>query len=111
MVPYANAARYVIGCTLPAGMASRSLRSRSNSYGKNLRLLKGLSLDDEQDTTDNGKSYSEQNRWLFEIAWEVANKGTSIDFTMSDRENKRLYFSLGLQITDFSLSSFPVTKL
>ena len=31
---------------------------------------------------DAGESASAENRWTFEIAWEVANKGEMIDFTI-----------------------------
>ena len=56
-------------------------RNRSNSYGRNLRLLKGASsVLDEDDTSADAyfaapQSAAEQNKWLFEVAWEVANKG------------------------------------
>lgn len=63
------------------------LRKRSNSYGRNLRLLKGISPPEEDGTSyynnnynsSNGptgaRSAEKANKWLFEIAWEVANKG------------------------------------
>lgn len=62
-------------------MASGGLRNRSNSYGRNLRLLKGINPVDEEDhheLADVTKSPADQNKWLFEVAWEVANKGEPI---------------------------------
>lgn len=53
------------------------MRGRSNSYGRNLSLLKGINpaADDEDDLERELNSPAEQNKWLFEVAWEVANKG------------------------------------
>lgn len=53
-------------------MMNRKMR-RSNSIAKNLRRLQGF---DTQVEYDHGKSAEEEHRYLFEIAWEVANKGT-----------------------------------
>lgn len=57
------------------------IRSRSNSYGRNLHLLKGASpmtapaANGSNDVFESPQTMSEQNKWLFEVAWEVANKG------------------------------------
>ncbi|GAU97511.1 hypothetical protein RvY_08793 [Ramazzottius varieornatus] len=51
-------------------MMNRKMR-RSNSIAKNLRRLQGF---DTQVEYDHGKSAEEEHRYLFEIAWEVANK-------------------------------------
>lgn len=51
------------------------LRKRSNSYGRNLHLLKGVNPNQDEDIVIAEKCAAEQNKWLFEVAWEVANKG------------------------------------
>lgn len=60
-------------------MAAHGLRARSSSFGKNLRMLKGISHDDGDDVFEETPSVSDQNKWLFEVAWEVANKGEAPD--------------------------------
>ena len=57
-------------------MAS-GMRGRSNSYGRNLALLKGINpaAETDYDLEQELNTPAEQNKWLFEVAWEVANKG------------------------------------
>jgi len=43
----------------------RNLQSKNVTDTEYLRLL------------DGGKSMAENNQWFFEIAWEVANQGTT----------------------------------
>lgn len=54
-------------------MGDRKLR-RSNSIGRSLLKLQGFDVAQDY---DKGALAKEENRFLFEIAWEVANKGTS----------------------------------
>ncbi|XP_067927802.1 glycogen [starch] synthase-like [Watersipora subatra] len=58
--------------------SNNSFRKRSSSYGRNLKLLKGInpvaSEDFDGETSSGGRSPADQNKWLFEAAWEVANK-------------------------------------
>lgn len=58
-------------------MMASGLKGRTGSYGKNLRLLKGLHIDDDDNEQELSKEYADQNKWLFEVAWEVANKGNA----------------------------------
>lgn len=55
-------------------MTEKKLR-RSNSIGRSLLKLQGFDVDPEY---DKGASAKEEHRFLFEIAWEVANKGEAV---------------------------------
>ena len=67
-------AQYVRGRT--ANMAHDFKRVRRSS-SKMLRSLAGLDIDDMEflGDMDHGASAKEEKRFVFEIAWEVANKG------------------------------------
>ena len=52
-------------------MSSKGLR-RSNSIARSMLKLQGYESFTE---FDKGATAEEENRFLFEIAWEVANKG------------------------------------
>jgi len=58
-------------------MAGLAKAGRRSSYGTNLRLLQGISALEELQHVE---SVTDQNKWLFEVAWEVANKGKSASY-------------------------------
>lgn len=49
-----------------------ALQARRNSF---YRTLKNVEPDLDDLVFDRGATANAQNKWLFEIAWEVANKG------------------------------------
>ena len=57
--------------------SSGALRMRAvSSSSKIQRTLGGLDvLDDMGMEMDRGRTAAHENRWVFEVAWEVANKG------------------------------------
>ena len=54
---------------------SRSFRRRSSSFFRSFKNTEPETED--QFYFDRGATAAAQNRWVFEVAWEVANKGRS----------------------------------
>lgn len=61
-----------------ASMATSRMSRRGSS--KMLRTLGGVDVDEMHflGDMDRGASAKEENRFVFEIAWEVANKGSKL---------------------------------
>ena len=49
--------------------------------GSFFRTLKNVEPDNDEYYLDRGAFAAASNRWLFEIAWEVANKGQKVFFS------------------------------
>ena len=61
------------------------MRRRNSFY----RTLKNVSPEDDGFEMDRGANAAAQNLWVFEIAWEVANKGkfNLLAFTLTCRRS------------------------
>ena len=59
-------------------MEKKAMALGSKKRSSFLQTLRNIELGVNDYTLDKGASAAENNRWLFEVAWEVANKGEQL---------------------------------